>query len=378
MKPATLTDLMAALRGHLGGAPVAEPHPALPALGPRQRVLLLVIDGLGAAQLAHYPRSFLARHRRATLETVFPSTTATAMTTYLTGAPPTQHAIPGWFTWFRELGCVTTVLPFTPRYKGPPLSNSGITPAHLIGAPPLFDAIATPSRIIYPSYIVDSDFTRATSGRAERLGYETLDEFTAHLERAIEHDGPLYLFAYWPFLDSTAHSHGAHSPEADAHFAELDAALARVLPRLAAAGFDVLVSADHGFIDSSPRRIVNLADHPELEAMLTLPLCGEPRTAYCYVRAGSREQFEAYVRANLADACTLHRSEALLDDGWFGPPPIDPHLRSRIGDYTLLMKENWVIKDYIVNERPFSLVGVHGGASREEMEIPLIVLPAEG
>jgi hypothetical protein len=38
------------------------------------------------------------------------------------------------------------------------------------------------------------------------------------------------------------------------------------------------------------------------------------------------------------------------------------------------MKDDWTIKDWLPGEKPFRMLGVHGGASRDEMEIPLIVL----
>jgi len=374
----SIVNLLAGIRQRLGPASTDTPYPPLPLPGtPGNRLLLLVIDGLGADYLAQYPQSFLARHRVETLTTVFPSTTASAMTSYLTGTAPQQHAITGWFTWFREIGCVTTVLPFTPRFRGPALTTAGIAPQQFIGHGPLFDELSVPSHIIYPDYIADSDYTLATSGRAQRHSYETLEELFATLAKLARQPAPHFLFAYWSQLDALAHQHGIASEQVAEQFAQLDAACAEHFPLLAASGVDILACADHGLVDTEPRHVIHLEQHPALQAMLTLPLCGEPRTAFCYVRAHRREAFEAYVREHLAHACDCFSSQALLEAGFFGLGTPHPELSSRCGDYTLLMKDNYVIKDRLLTERPFHQIGIHGGVSRVEMQVPLIAFPAQ-
>ena len=44
----------------------------------------------------------------------------------------------------------------------------------------------------------------------------------------------------------------------------------------------------------------------------------------------------------------------------------------RVGDYTLVMKDDWTITDWLPGEKRYALVGVHGGSSVEEMRVPLI------
>ena len=48
-------------------------------------------------------------------------------------------------------------------------------------------------------------------------------------------------------------------------------------------------------------------------------------------------------------------------------------LAERVGDYTLLMKDRYVIKDWLPGEGRFMHVGVHGGLTREELYVPLVV-----
>jgi hypothetical protein len=135
----------------------------------------------------------------------------------------------------------------------------------------------------------------------------------------------------------------------------------------------VIVTADHGFIDSPLERQIQLGDHPELEKLLLRPLCGERRFAYCYVRPNAKADFEDYVAREFRDAMEAWPRAKLLDEAWYGPGPVSARLSGRIGDYVLVMKDDWTIHDLVPFEDPIDLIGVHGGLSAAEMHIPLCV-----
>lgn len=340
----------------------------------RRPLVLLVLDGLGDIFLQGSPNSFLCGHRKGRLTSVFPPTTAAAVTSFFTGVAPQQHAITGWHTYFKELGAVATVLPFMPRYRGACFSDAGIYPAQLLGHDSLLNVLPLPCHAVLPSNLVDSDYSQTLTGHATRHGYETLADMFTTLESLVEPDNPALIIAYWPELDSLAHSHGMGSAEVAAHFLELDQGCRDTLTLLKARGAAVLVSADHGLIDTCPEHMIYLEDHPQLAATLSLPLCGEPRCAYCYVRSDCREDFEEYVTAKLGHACILRKSRELIDEGYFGTGLPDPRLVDRVGEYVLLMKENYTIKDRLLNEKVFQQKGVHGGLSGQELYVPLIIL----
>jgi hypothetical protein len=92
-----------------------------------------------------------------------------------------------------------------------------------------------------------------------------------------------YVYAYYPDLDSYSHHYGTDSRQAQQTLAAFDALFGDLLRQLRGSNTWVLVTADHGFIDSPPRRVISLDDHPQLAALLLRPLCGERRVAYCYV-----------------------------------------------------------------------------------------------
>jgi hypothetical protein len=374
----SIVNLMGSLIEGLGGAPTGyAPLPALPAaeVGEYRQVVLLVVDGLGYEFLMRRNRrSSLRALNRARLTSVFPSTTAAAVTTFLTGTAPQQHGLTGWHMYFKELGAVLAVLPGTPRYGGVPLQQAGIQPRRFFGHGSVFDRLSVPAYVVSPRRIAHSDFNLAHQGKAELKPFDTQDDFFLTLAKILRSDrNRKFVYAYWPDLDRISHEAGALSAEADWHFASWEEGFGRFLDHIAGTGSLVIVTADHGFIDTDESRTVTLDTHPELADCLILPLCGERRVAYCYVKPDRREFFESYVRSEL-DACAeLWRSRELIERGCFGLGVPHPRLADRVGDYTLVMKENYVIKDWLPGEHRYAHIGVHGGTSDAEMWVPLIV-----
>jgi predicted AlkP superfamily pyrophosphatase or phosphodiesterase len=373
----SLVNLMSSLASALGGSSPYPPLDAWPpqALAGARHVVLLVVDGLGHDYLLGRDGA-LRRHLRGHMTSVFPSTTASAIPTFLTGLAPQQHGLTGWNMYFREIGAVIAPLPFRVRTGRHALREAGVTPATLFGLTPLFERLPLPCHVVSPKHIIHSDFNVALSGKATRHGYETLDEMAELIAGLLRSEAPRsYVHAYWPQHDSLAHEHGIHSPQVADAFAALDTAFARLVEVARSHDSVVIVTADHGFIDTSAEQTIDLDDHPQLRDTLLLPLCGEPRMAYAYVRAGRETQFEDYVRENLADQIHLLRSEDVLRQGWLGPGEAHPALRDRLGDYVLIPRGRAILRDWLKGEERYTHVGVHGGLSAAEMIVPLVVAP---
>ena len=78
--------------------------------------MLLIVDGLGDGFLQRRGAGGeLARRRRGAITSVFPPTTAAAITTSYTGCTPLEHGLTGWYTYFGAAGCVAAALPFRSR-----------------------------------------------------------------------------------------------------------------------------------------------------------------------------------------------------------------------------------------------------------------------
>lgn len=348
-------------------------------LAPATNLILLVIDGLGAEWLAaRSPNGLLSRTRRTTLTSVFPSTTAAAIPTFLTGDAPLQHGLTGWHTYLGELGSVMTVLPGTPRFGGVSYRQAGIDPLKLFGAVPISERITTRSLLVSPATIARSDFNLAHRGRSELIPFKGLGDMLRQTARALRGWGrrarePKYLYLYWPKLDAIGHHKGMESAAAVTHLLEIEQALEGFLDEIAGTDTLMLVSADHGQLDTVPSDTIDLADHPQLEDCLLLPLCGEPRAAFCYLLADRHEAFVDYCRDVLAERVELIPSRHLVEEGFFGVGRPHPRFMERVGDYCLLPTGRGVVRQWLPFEQPYAQVGVHGGLSDAELYVPLCV-----
>src|SRR5262245_62696223 len=111
---ASLVDLAAAFWA-AAGAPDIALTPAASGfrerIGESQHLVLVIADGLGFDILEAMPAaSFLWQRLAATLQTVFPSTTAVALTSIYTAAWPAAHAVTGHWMQLPRAGAIT-VLP---------------------------------------------------------------------------------------------------------------------------------------------------------------------------------------------------------------------------------------------------------------------------
>ncbi len=357
-------------------APLEALHPAR--LGVARHIVLLVIDGLGYNYLTQHGRGgpfHGALSGRMT--SVFPSTTAAAVTGFLSGTAPQQHALTGWHMYLEELDAVAAVLPLT-RRGGVALDiEAAKLPSLLFDHEPFFNRIARPGLVFSPHYIAHSPFSLYNAGRAEVRPYKKLPDLIAQLTNAVRAASePSYFYAYYPDLDALAHEHGIASAHVASHFAALDAVFGELLLQLRDTDSVIIATGDHGFIDAPNERLIALEDHPALAEMLAQPLCGERRVVYCYVKPNMHTQFVGYVQDQFGHCADLFESANLIAQGWFGLGTPNARLASRVGDYTLIMKENWTIKDSVPGEKSHHQIGVHGGVSEDEMWVPLIVAGA--
>lgn len=330
----------------------------------RENVVLITIDGLGYEYLKEWGEgSFMWENLLGRMTSVFPPTTASAMTTFYTGLPPQQHCVTGWSVYMKEYGAIMEPLLMRTHCGQVPLDGESFDMKKLLGRKSIFDRVKSESFLVIDNGLMGSKYTEITGGGARRLGYNNLRGLFIQVKKAINSsDRKKYIHAYWPKFDSIFHNKGRDSKKLEKHFKELDREIEAFDERIGRTDTALIITSDHGLIDAEE---VDLDSDEELSKCLTLPLCGDARNAYCYVKPSKIMEFNKYVRNELGECCELYRSEELVENNYFGIKEPDGKLWDRIGDYTIIMKKNYGIK--------YGFKGHHGGTSKEEMYVPLIV-----
>ena len=106
-------------------------YPTLPKLDAHlskfyKNIVLIVLDGMGTDMMERNlsPISFLRRNFTENLTSVFPSTTAAAMTSYYTGLSPNEHGWLGWSLFFKEFCRTIDIFTNLDSYTKTPVASA--------------------------------------------------------------------------------------------------------------------------------------------------------------------------------------------------------------------------------------------------------------
>ncbi|HUQ25194.1 MAG TPA: alkaline phosphatase family protein [Burkholderiales bacterium] len=369
----SLVNLMASITQSRGGKPLHAllKNLRMEDLQGARNVVLLIIDGLGDRLLAkRAPGGELARRRRGSMTSVFPSTTASAITTSYTGRTPLEHGLTGWFTYFSDAGCVAAALPFKSRGDMLPLSARGVTPRQIYTAESLFATLPSRSFVVTDERIAASEYNVRHCAGAAVHAYRSVDEMVSLVAAAVKSaDERKFVYAYWPDYDAASHQYGCESAEALSALAKIDEAFGRLISALSTTDSVVIATADHGFLDCPREDCLELP--AALASQLRFPLCGERRVVFCHVH--SEKEFVSRAKEWLGERAEVRPGRELVEDGWFGDGAAHPQIRERVGDVAIVMRDGYTLKDWLPGEARHLHIGNHGGTSEDEMTIPLIL-----
>ncbi len=341
-------------------------------LKPAHRAVVVLVDGLGAAALraraGHARVLGAALAAGGTIDSVFPTTTATALTTLATGAPPGQHGVVGYSVLDPANARVVNQLSGW---------DDRLDPETWQREPTLFEHAARSGLAavaVGPARYRDSGFTRAALRGAEyRAAGSIAERFTVAEAWLREPGPPGILYLYVPELDVVAHASGWESPEWTEQLELVDASVRDLVSRLRAAD-GVLPTADHGVVDVPARSHILIDSAPELVAGVRF-VAGEPRCLQLHFEPG----LSAAARVALVDrwresesdrSWVVTRAEAIAAD-WFGS--VASEVEPRIGDLLVAARKNVAYYDgRTASPRSLAMVGQHGSWSAAELQVPLL------
>lgn len=347
----SIVNLMAMLAKTLDGNNSYQPLNLLNAKDfDDKTVVLLILDGLGYDFLKKYgKKSFLHKNLKDKLTSVFPSTTASAITTFNTGLAPQEHALTGWFVFLKEFKKVIAVLPLVPRGQEKVMKVSAKKASEIYNFKSFYKNIKIPSYTITHKDYINSPYNKAIAKGSKRVPCKSLPSLFAQMRKIIlKNQKRKYIYAYWGELDSVCHRKGTDSQKSLEHFLALDKRVKSFNNFLKDKNAVVIITADHGLINTrETRKIIKLENHPKLRDYLEQPLSGEPRVAYCSVKKSKTSRFENDIKDNFGKICSMHKSSDLIKKNFFGLGKPNRKLVSRIGNYVLIMKKNYIIEDFV-------------------------------
>ncbi len=351
-------NLVASVMERFGVPAVHSTLPAADRLFDREcrNVILMLLDGLGEENLnAACPQGGFLRSRTVhRLSAVFPSTTTASTTSFATGLAPGEHGWLGWTLYFPQLDANVDTFSNRLQFGGGPAAGFHAASRFL----PCLEVSGILNARGGVRAVSVSPFGDVTA--------RTFDGLLAETKRLCVEPGRHYVYAYWGEPDAVMHRKGCLHPESLETIRRLEEKLESFARSLDADSL-LLVTADHGLIDSPP---LFFEDHPALERMLKRPPSVEPRAAALHVRQGELNGFPSAFREAFGDAFLLLTGEEAIGSGLFGPPPHHPLLPRLVGDYFAAAIDRWSLFQKHEHSR---LIGMHAGLTPAEMGVPLIL-----
>ncbi len=355
---------------------------------------MITLDGLGQNLLekeADRLQPYLAETAvRGQITSIFPSTTAAALSSMWTGYAPSQHGLAGLFLLFPRYGTIGQMLNFSPIFGKYPdaLIQAGVAPETYLQTPGMAQQLAVagiPTYAFKGAEIVNSALSQMHGrGVADSFGAYSMADMMVEVGRLLEDKAgqPLFVSAYWPSIDTISHMRGWDSPQTAAEllalWQQIHLTLRQSLSLAARRHTVLIITADHGQLNAPQNRHVYLTDHPELNELLLMRPSGEPRVAYLYVRQGQVQATIDYVNDNMGDVATAVATTEAIATGLLGPAPYASQLENRLGDVILIMRHNHLFVHPDDQELVERLYGWHGGMTPAEMDVPWLGCRLDG
>lgn len=349
-------------------------------LPPAERVVVVLVDGLGLEQLRQrygYAPTLRRADLLMDLDAAFPTTTAASLASLGTAAPVGVHGLTGYDSYSPELGQPVNMLgnwhPMVDPVQWQPV-DTVFQRAQDAGVD-----VVTISRTKFRA----SALTQATLRGGRFVGADApYQRVQVALEQFCTTTKSLMYF-YWDDLDKTGHHCGWQSQRWAQELEDLDSAvkhLAMGVPKNTV----VLLTADHGMVDVPLQGRLDISAIPGLLDNVQVTF-GEPRCVQlrvtCWQEQQRRQDAQQFVierwQQEFGDRIHIATREQLMAGGWYGPVhQIRPEVVDRFGDLVVLpVGTDMALHDIArIGEHTLAMVGQHGGLTADELRVPLIAL----
>ncbi|TQF68905.1 alkaline phosphatase family protein [Rhodococcus spelaei] len=363
---------MPAVLAHLGVP--GESDPIGLDLDGVSRVCVLLVDGLGAEQLAARADSapFLSSLAGRSLTAGFPTTTSTSLASLGTGRPSGEHALAGYL--IAVPGQDRPMNPLKWRLHGPgPRVDllRELVPEEFQPNPTAFERAAAGGVAVTrvcPPYQHESGLTRAVlRGGTFRPSFSMGDLVDGAASALTEGDRSL-VYAYHGELDLTGHARGVESTAWALELTQVDL-LARQLADRLPPDSALIVTADHGMVDV--RSPVDLDADPALSRGVRT-IGGEPRARHVYTEIGAAAEVHARWTERLGDDYAVLSRDEAVGAGWFGPV-VTAAAEVAIGDVIAVARGSGALIRSGAEPLQSTLIGHHGSLTSAELNVPLLV-----
>ena len=380
-----LVNLAGSMLSHFGAKPYSPTLPMADRYLSKdyKNVVVLLLDAMGISILEKHlsPDGFFRSHLAGSYSSVFPPTTVAATTSVLSGKFPSETSWLGWDEYFPQLGKNVTVYRNLEQMveAGCPFSRETESRIGDFDQPAIEEQLPAADFSVgytYTGYKNICQLMQEAGSRAEfsspyvEPNPQTLDAILDRVKSLCSEPGKKFIYAYWNEPDGTMHRTGTKSSATHDVITALEKQVEELVSDLSDTLF--FITADHGHMDSHNLCIL---DYPEIVKCLERLPSIEPRSINMFVKEEYKESFPSLFKETFGEKFWLLPKSEVLERKLFGPGTEHPLFRDMIGDYLAVSISD--VSLFNTHVEAVLMPGGHAGLTKEELEIPLIVIEKE-
>ena len=321
-----------------------------------KNIVIILCDGMGYNFLENTlsEKDFLRKNLKCKISSVFPTTTASATTSIITGLYPNQHCWLGWDNYIKPINKVVTMFLNKEKDTNNFISEENICHKYF-GYKTIFDYINNGSKV-KGTYLSPFDGTK----------YKNFDEMCNKIKNICNSDNNNFIYAYYENPDSIMHKKGLESKKTKRTLKIINQKLEKLTNELN--DTLVIVTADHGLIKNE---YIYLEDYDELFNCLKHNTSIDSRASMMFVKKDCIDKFSELFRQKFNEDFILYSKKEILDKKLFGLNKNHKMFNSCLGDFIAVGIKDKSIK-YKRNGHEFK--ASHSGLTELECNVPLIII----
>ncbi len=364
-----------------------------------EKVILFFVDAFGWRFFERYAekhpflKTILNTGVVSKMTSQFPSTTAAHATCIHTGLNVGQSGIYEW--QYYEPLVDDIIMPLLFAYarnsKRDSLKQPALPPAAFYPTQTLYQALKAQGVVPYifqSQAYTPSTFSEVVFQGAQVVPFKELNDVLALLaEVVVAHKAPpYYYYLYFDRIDALCHYYGPGTKPFEQGIETFFTAIDQLFYQKVHGKVQdtlLIITADHGQVEVNPKQTLYLNKHltgierymqTNARGQLIVP-AGSARDMFLHIQVEYIDEVCALLRKQLEGKAEVYRTADLIDQHFFGLQEPSQEFLSRVGNVVLLPYQRETTWWYEEGKFDMHFLGHHGGLTREEMEIPLLILP---
>ncbi len=337
-----------------------------------KNVIFLILDGLGEHILEKVsPDGFFSKNKIDCVTSVCPSTTTAALPVYYSGKVPYETGWIGWSQYFKEYGRSLDMFTHKESYLGNYLKNP---------IKNMFEEELNYESIFYQiekaspnvrAIEVQPQYAEQMAKRSVRAN--NLDEIETAIYDICSMPGKNFIVAYSDNPDGLLHKYGTDSQEAKEFIKDAEKRIQKIRANLDEETL-IIISADHGH--KNIEKAYSIINYPEIMECLIIPPTLESRALSFWVKDEMKDEFvKRFNKEFEKEFWLMSKDEFLNKYKMLGTGEKHKKIDDFIGNFVALSVGSSIIRieTFLAEGKPVKK-STHCGLTKDEMEVPVIVL----